>query len=53
MQDRKEGTVEVLAQGKEDDLLALLKWCEKGPRLAKVERIEIKWREQEEKIVFF
>ena len=47
VRNRKEGTVEVLAQGSEDNLLALLKWCEKGPRFAKVERIEINWKEQE------
>ena len=43
VRNRKDGTVEVLAQGTEDSLLSLLQWCEKGPRLAKVQRIDIDW----------
>ena len=53
VRNRKEGTVEILAQGKEEDLLALLKWCEKGPPFAKVDRIEINWREQEQEFSSF
>jgi acylphosphatase len=48
VRNRKDGTVEVLAQGQEETLLSFLKWCKKGPRFAKVERIEINWIEHED-----
>ena len=48
IRNRKDGTVEVLAQGEEEALISLLKWCEKGPRFAKVERIDINWIKRKE-----
>jgi len=35
------GTVEILAQGKEENLKKMIAWCHKGPFLARVERVEI------------
>ena len=37
------GVVELLAEGTPDQLDRLLLWCRKGPRLARVEEIDI-WR---------
>ena len=53
VRNRREGSVEVLAQGTEEALLSLLKWCERGPRLAKVEKITINWIEQDNKYSSF
>ena len=36
-----DGTVYIEAEGEEKDLDKLIKWCQKGPALAKVEKIEI------------
>jgi len=35
--------VYIEAEGKENDLKALLKWCQKGPKWAKVEKVEHKF----------
>jgi len=39
----RDGTVEVMAEGSEEKLGALLKWCQQGPRLAKVTKIDEEW----------
>ena len=38
-----DGTVEIVAEGKEDSLKELLEWCRKGPELAEVVKVEKKW----------
>lgn len=38
-----DGSIEVKAQGEEEKLLELLKWCEQGPCNARVEKIEKEW----------
>ena len=43
-----DGTVEVLAQGKRTDLNALMRWCEDGPPLARVQKVNVHWNEQNE-----
>ena len=37
------GTVEVYAEGSRDSMDELIKWCKKGPPLAKVSRFDIDW----------
>jgi len=36
-------TVEIIAEGKEKDLRKLLEWCHRGPKMAKVERVDAVW----------
>lgn len=38
-------TVQVVAEGKEENLKQLIKQCYNGPILAKVNKIDINWRE--------
>ena len=38
-----DGTVEVVAEGKEEDLKLLLESCKNGPNLARVKKIDEKW----------
>lgn len=40
-----DGKVEIVAQGKRENLEKLIAWSRKGPILAKVEKLEIKWKE--------
>ena len=47
VRNRKDGTVEVLAEG--GDLDGFLAWCEKGPPMARVDRTEVLWEEGEER----
>jgi len=45
--------VEVLAQGRVEDLNSLIKICEKGPFLAEVKDIFVEWQEAQEKLTSF
>ncbi len=38
-----DGRVEIVAEGPEDSLKALIDWCWEGPPLAKVEDVEVVW----------
>ena len=43
VRNEKDGSVKILATGEEEKIKKLYEWCKKGPLLAKVDRIEIKW----------
>lgn len=36
-----DGTVEISAQGKENDISNFIEWCKKGPIFARVDKVEI------------
>ncbi len=38
-----DGDVEVVAEGEQGQIEALIEWCKKGPRGARVDRIEVEW----------
>ncbi len=38
-----DGRVEVLAEGEEESLNALLEWCRHGPPAAEVSGVEVRW----------
>jgi len=40
VRNRREGTVEVIAQGPADAIEALVHWCHDGPDMARVDTIE-------------
>ena len=48
VRNRKEGFVEILAQGSEEELVELLDWSYKGSILARVQRVEVQWTEAKE-----
>ncbi|AFV75854.1 acylphosphatase [Thermus oshimai] len=41
-----DGRVEVVAEGPKEDLEALLHHLKQGPRLARVEEVEVQWSEE-------
>jgi|TARA_Y100000294_G_scaffold158438_1_gene160685 acylphosphatase len=43
--NQKDGTVQVIAEGQEENLKQLIKWCYNGPILARVDKIDIDWQE--------
>ena len=45
VRNRDDGTVELVAEGDEEQLNALKEWCCRGPRHANVERCEEKWED--------
>ena len=40
------GTVEVVAEGEENNLKKIIKLCYNGPILAKVQKVEIEWEKK-------
>ena len=40
-----DGSVTIIAEGEEEALQKFLKWCRKGPPLARVDEIKIEWLE--------
>lgn len=45
VRNKRDGSVEIVAEGNQDKLIELLEWCKDGPASAKVERIEHRWEE--------
>ncbi len=46
----RDGTVEIIAEGKEEKLLSLIGYAKRGPSSAKVYSINVKWKESEGKL---
>ena len=45
VRNEKDGAVKIIAEGEEENLHKLIEWCKEGTEWAKVERVEIEWRE--------
>jgi len=43
--NKKDGTVEIYAEGEQSQLIKFLDWCHEGPSSANVERIEYTYQE--------
>lgn len=43
VKNNHDGTVEVMAEGSEDKLKELARWCVRGPKDAEIEKIETEW----------
>src|SRR5512136_234885 len=39
----QDGRVEALFEGEEEDVQAMIEFCWRGPRLAKVENVDVEW----------
>ena len=48
-----DGTVEIIAEGEEDNLRKLIGWCHKGPLIARVENVNVKWQEFKGEFEYF
>jgi acylphosphatase len=40
-----DGDVEAVFEGERDQVGALVAWCRRGPRAARVERVDVAWEE--------
>jgi acylphosphatase len=47
VRNRPDDTVEVLAEGEEAVLVALVEWLQRGPRGARVDGVQVEWGEGE------
>jgi acylphosphatase len=41
----RDGRVEVICEGAEEDIASLIEWCKRGPEGAVVERVDVAWKE--------
>lgn len=41
--NRPEGAVEIVAVGEDDRLAGLIAWAHRGPRAARVDRVDVAW----------
>lgn len=48
-----DGRVEILAQGEDKPLRSLLAWAHQGPVMARVEHVEVQWREASQNLAGF
>jgi acylphosphatase len=49
----RDGSVEIIAEGEEEDLLKLISYAKVGPPSAKVYNIEVSWEETKGDLPFF
>jgi len=47
VRNREDGTVEIVAEGYEDQLSELVNWCHTGPEMAIVDSVQSDWRPYE------
>lgn len=47
VQNLSDGRVEVFAEGAEESLETFVEWCHQGPPAARVEKVEVKWLDGE------
>jgi acylphosphatase len=45
VRNKRDGTVEAVFEGSENSVMSILEWCKKGPPIAKVNRVDVKWED--------
>ncbi|MBU0999002.1 acylphosphatase [Patescibacteria group bacterium] len=51
--NQTDGTVEIVAEGDDKDLLKFIEWCKYGPDHAEVEKVDVKWRNSDNQFTDF
>ena len=49
----KDGTVEIIAEGNEENIRIFLGWCSRGPLLASVEDKKVEWLDYKDEFTTF
>ena len=45
VRNKRDGTVEAVFEGRQKDVDATLNWCRQGPRMARVDKVDINWQD--------
>ena len=53
VRNRNDGTVEAVFEGDKESVGSILKWCKKGPPLAKVKKVDVKWKDYKDEFKGF
>jgi len=48
-----DGSVEAVFEGEEDQVKSAVSWCKTGPRLARVDDLQVEWLSPSEKFIQF
>ena len=49
----RDGRVEIICEGTEENITKLIEWCKHGPKGAVVERVDITWRDHTGEFKYF
>ena len=44
VRNKRDGTVEAVFEGRQQDVDAMLNWCRQGPRMSRVDEVKVKWQ---------
>ncbi|MGD8883431.1 MAG: acylphosphatase [Desulfobacterales bacterium] len=45
VRNRRDGTVEAVFEGRQEDVDAVLDWCRQGPRMSRVDKVDLNWQD--------
>lgn len=45
VRNNPDGTISMVAEGEDRDLLRFIEWCKYGPDSAEVEKVDVRWNE--------
>lgn len=45
VRNKRDGTVEALFEGLEENVMSILEWCKKGPPIARVTDVDVRWED--------
>ena len=45
VRNKRDGKVEAVFEGKQGAVDAVLQWCRQGPRMARVDEVEVNWQD--------
>jgi acylphosphatase len=45
VRNKRDGTVEAVFEGAQQDVDATLNWCRQGPRMARVDKVDVNWED--------
>ena len=45
VRNKRDGTVEAVFEGRQIDVDATLNWCRQGPRMSRVDKVDVNWQD--------
>ncbi|MEE4111908.1 MAG: acylphosphatase [Desulfobacteraceae bacterium] len=45
VRNKRDGTVEAVVEGAKKDVISLINWCNAGPPLSRVDKVDVTWQD--------
>jgi len=45
VRNKRDGTVEAIVEGAKKDVISLINWCNTGPPISRVEKVDVSWQD--------